>query len=508
MSIKTLLRQYVPYLFLIIATVWLLVYLVDGARLFIEHIGAAIRFPYALDYGEGPLLDQTIRLAHFENIYRRNINTPPYTISNYPPLFLLLQVPLAWLFGPALWYGRTINLISLLVAAISIALTIYTITHDKIAAFVAGLTLLPFSFIVHWSAFNRIDSLALGLSCAALGVIVRWGETRRGLIWGAALLTAAVYTRQSYALAAPLAAFVWLLRPRDGVLGWRRAFALAAWTAGMGLGVFLLLNLLTWGGFYFNIVTANVNPFYWNTVWGYARETWTHLPLLLIIGGLFSLAGPLLGLVGWRLHKGLLSPTWWLIAPYLVGATASAITIGKSGSSVNYLFEFCAALSLVVGAWVAWPRKWPLLQALAVLILVPQMAGIVRWTREGRFTWIMGKIAERREIEQMASLVRQADGPVLADEYMGLIPLAGKRLYYQPFELKQLGLAGIWNENGLLQDIADQKFSLLLIYDPPWWNSFQERWTPEQIIFIERYYQIDRRLANTRIYRPRSFSLQ
>ncbi|MBN1934780.1 MAG: hypothetical protein JW934_08945 [Anaerolineae bacterium] len=511
---KTALRKHLPQLILVVAATWLLVQLAVGAGLFFKHIWAAIRFPFALDYGEGPLLDQTIHLAHLGNIYRRDVATPPYTISNYPPVFLLVQVPLAWLFGPALWYGRAINLLSLIAATISIGLIIYTTTDDLIAAIVAGLTLLPFPFIVHWSAFNRIDSLALGISCAGLYAVVRWGHTRRGLIWGAALLTASVYTRQSYALAAPLAAFMWLLRPGDDALPRRRAFELAAWVAGMGLGVFLLLNLITWGGFYFNIVAANVNPFYWHTVREYAGEVWKNIPYLLVAGALFLLAGLLFAparllFAPARLWSGkkLAPRSWWVVAPYLVGATASAITIGKSGSNVNYLFEFCAALSLVVGAWIAWPKRWPLLQAALMLALVPQVAGIARWTREGRFTWIMGKIAERDEIAQMTELAHAADGPVLADEYMALVPLAGKPLYFQPFELKQLYLAGTWDESAFLQDIQDQKFPLLLIYDPPWWNSQKERWTPQQLFYISLYYEESDRLANTIIYRPKSFVL-
>ncbi len=537
---KTLLKH-IPGLILVVAATWLLLQLVAGAGLFFEHIAAAIRFPYALDYGEGPLLDQVMHLARFENIYKRDLSAPPYTISNYPPLFLLVQVPLAWLFGPALWYGRVINLISLVVAAVSIGLTIYTMTDDLIAGIVAGLTLLLFPFIIHWSAFNRIDALALGISCAGLYVVVRWGHTRRGLIWGAALLTASVYTRQSYALAAPMAAFVWLLRPSDGAsvgrVGQsnllaltesasskglyrdraslpdspagrlRRAFELAAWVAGMGLGVFGLLNLITWGGFYFNIVTANVNPFYWGTVWEYVTEMWKNIPLLLVAGALFLSAGLLLVTVGlWR-RKTLVPKSWWVVAPYLVGATASAITIGKSGSNVNYLFEFCAALGLAVGAWIAWPKKWPLFQAALMLALVPQVAGIARWTREGRFNWIMGKIAERDEIARMTELAREVDGPVLADEYMALLPLAGKPLYYQPFELKQLYLAGIWDESGFLRDIQEQKFPLLLIYDPQGWNSQRERWTPQQLFYISLYYEETDRLASTIVYQPKSFVL-
>src|SRR5512134_2192992 len=67
--------------------------------------GAALDFPFPLDYGEGPMLDQTLRLAQFENIYRDSFASPPYTVSNYPPLFQLIQVPFARIVGPAFWYG-------------------------------------------------------------------------------------------------------------------------------------------------------------------------------------------------------------------------------------------------------------------------------------------------------------------------------------------------------------------------------------------------------------------
>jgi len=43
--------------------------------------------------------------------------------------------------------------------------------------------------------------------------------------------------------------------------------------------------------------------------------------------------------------------------PVLVGGTISAITIGKAGSNVNYLFEFSAGISLVAGALIAAPGK-------------------------------------------------------------------------------------------------------------------------------------------------------
>src|SRR5687768_1339332 len=104
---KTLtLPRIIFILALLILLVRLGISLFDYARL----AGAALAFRFPLDYGEGPILDQTLRLAQFENIYRDNFASPPYTVSTYPPLFQLIQVPLAWTVGPAFWYGRLISI--------------------------------------------------------------------------------------------------------------------------------------------------------------------------------------------------------------------------------------------------------------------------------------------------------------------------------------------------------------------------------------------------------------
>ncbi len=108
---------------------------------------AALAFPFPLDYGEGPILDQTLRLAQFENIYRDSFASPPYTVSNYPPLFQLIQVPLAWIVGPAFWYGRLISILSAVSAAGLIGLILHTLTGDRIAAAIGGLTLLAFPYL-------------------------------------------------------------------------------------------------------------------------------------------------------------------------------------------------------------------------------------------------------------------------------------------------------------------------------------------------------------------------
>ena len=132
---------------LITRTVWIVtlmalaaLLLVEGrsALMFFQHGWSIVSFPYPVDYGEGPLLDQTIRLARGENIYRNDVSQPPYTISNYPPLFVLVQTPFVWLVGPSFFYGRAISLLSIVATAVLIALTLHALTDDWIGALAGG----------------------------------------------------------------------------------------------------------------------------------------------------------------------------------------------------------------------------------------------------------------------------------------------------------------------------------------------------------------------------------
>ena len=130
-----------------------------------------------------------------------------------------------------------------------------TITQDWIAALAAGLTLPTIPYIFYWSALARIDALALALSLAGLWVTARWYGRRWGLIAGVLLLTAAAYTRQTYLLAAPLAAFAYIWGRGERF----RALLFAVLFGCMVTGIFAVLTVATQGGIFFHVVTANVN---------------------------------------------------------------------------------------------------------------------------------------------------------------------------------------------------------------------------------------------------------
>jgi len=459
--------------------------------IFLIHVLQAILFPYPLDYGEAPLVDQAMRLAAGQNIYRPDLSSPPYTVSNYTPLYPLMMAPFIKLFGPSFLFGRAISVLCALASAAFLAGIIYTASQDRLAAVTAGLFLLAFPYVVGWSKLARVDSLALALSAAGLYVVFRWPTARRGLIISGLLLVAAIYTRQSYALAAPFAALVWLWTHDR----WR-AVCLAALVGGLSLTLFLVLNVLTRGGFFFNIVTANVNEFKVATLVHWLHTLRKTIPILLLLGGAFLILAPR------RVRS------WPLLGPYLVGAVLSTLTVGKVGSSINYLLELSAALSLVAGATIAWSRQRPWLRSAILVVLALQTGMLMQATlREPveRLKWRLApaKDSQSRVFRDLEWTVARADGPILADEFMGLMTLQRRPLYIQPFEVTQLANAGLWDQTPLLDSIRRQEFPAILIYYALGYPVYQERWTPEMLSAITQYYVADDFLDDAVVFRPR-----
>jgi len=465
----------------------LLLLLVAAAAVFAVDATRSIAFPYPLDYGEGPLLGQTVRLSHLEGIYRPDLASPPYTVSNYPPVYPLVLSPLARHWGPAFWYGRVLSSLSMIAAAVLTGLILRSLTGDPLASAIGGLSLLAFPPAAYWAQLYRVDALALALSLAGLWVCVRCPSETWTVPVATLLLTTAIYTRQSYGLAAPLAGCGWLVY----AVGWRRAVALAASITLAGAALFGLLDLATTGGFRFNVVTANINPYDPGSLLWYLSDIWALMPLA-VIG-----AAAYVGLAGWF---GV--PSWRLIGPYVVGAVLSALTIGKVGSNVNYLLEAGAAVSLSLGALLAWQRPRRLVHIAIALLLILDMS--LMMLASPYRTVIHARLAQPESARQLLGVVHDSRGIILADEDVGLLPLDGRPIYFQPFEMTQLARAGRWEQQSFLADIERQAFSAILLYRIPDVPLHRTRWTDEMLAAIDRRYIIEQRIGQTDIYRPRA----
>ena len=462
--------------------------LVVGAAFYVWFGVRAVAFPYSLDYGEGPLLDQAVRLAHGFGIYRVPAGAAPWTVSNYPPLYPGVEAALSVVFGPGYWYGRLASLASVVAAAYFAGSIVRMIIEDRIAGLVTALFVLAVPFTGYWAALARIDSLALALSLGGLWCVVRWPTRRLGLVLAVIAFTAAVFTRQTAALAAPLAAFVWLLRIRIG-----RAFLLAA---GVGAAVVALgagLNLWTRGAFWFDVVTANVNAYDWGTVASYGGYLVTHLPVLLAAALAAIVVSLALRVRGTR-----------LLVAYLLGSFAVGLTSGKVGSNVNYLMEFGVALSIAAGMLLGCVRPWPRWRLVTVVLLTVQAAILLvpsQWHQMAEL-----RMSTSTANAELLDIVKAADGPVLADEDMGLLPLAGRPIEFQPFELTQLAAAGSWDQQPVVDAIYAQRYAVILVFSFPDFAVEQERWTPEMLGAIAAAYEpateVDTAYGKTVVYRP------
>jgi hypothetical protein len=462
-----------------------------AALIFVYYQVQAITFQYPLDYGEAPLIDQAMRLILRDNIYRPDISSPPFTITNYPPIFVTLLSPFVQFFGPNFWAGRVISSLSALVTSASLALIVFHHTKDRFSSLVTGLVFLAFPYVVGWSSLSRIDLLALALSTLGLFIFSRWPHSRWTINVGGSFLVLAIFTRQSYALAAPFAAFVWLWSHK-----WKRAIHLTIFVGIISALSFLILNLLSENGFTFNIITANVNEFGLERLKDHLSNLADNFPFLLLVGSLMLLLSPQRTAVG------------WFLAPYLFGAFLSALTIGKIGSNINYFLELCAALSLSIGAMIAWLRKiqnpagvW--IRTFFLLVLCWQIIMMTQISINEGDAGHEYRSDRIEEVHKIFDIVANSEGPVLADEYMGMITLQGRSLYIQPFEVTQLANAGIWDQTSLLEGIRNKKFPLILLhYFGGYDGALKERWTPEMLSAISANYYLYGKYAETHVLKP------
>ena len=73
--------------------------------------------------------------------------------------------------------------------------------------------------------------------------------------------------------------------------------------------------------------------------------------------------------------------------------------------------------------------------------------------------------------------------------------------------MTQLARAGRWDQEPLLANIRDRRYSAILIWIIPTFPVERERWTDEMLATIDHSYVIDQRIpryfGETLVYRPR-----
>ena len=336
---------------------------------FALHAAQVLRYPFPLDYGEGPLLAQIEQLRHgisLRDLYGP-LDAPPYLVVNYPPVYLLLTWAASFLTGNVLLAGRLVSL----AAALACAAALWALVgHGKrkmederntfsLSAFgfrLSAFTFLALPIVREWAVLMRVDLLGVALGLWALVVLQRGQNDvspshqvikkltsnlrpqRIQLIIAAALLAASLFTKPSL-VAAPCAALVFLML-RD----WRRALELIGWLVLFGGAA--LVVLVPGTHFLDHVLLANVNAWQADLAAGFWRGQ------LAIHWGLFAA-----GALGAVLLLRRRAATGWAsvalpITYTLVGAIG-AIGVGKVGAYLNYFLELYVGLVWLVAGGVA-----------------------------------------------------------------------------------------------------------------------------------------------------------
>ncbi|HWS24186.1 MAG TPA: hypothetical protein VN226_07125 [Anaerolineales bacterium] len=466
-----------------------MVLLVVSAALSIYYQFLLISYPHQLEYGEGPLLNHAIRLAGGEMIYQPNLDLPPYTVTNYPPVYILTLAIGRILLPSALpfLFGRLISTFSSWAAALAIGAIIHQATDNRKAGLAGALIFGSIPFVIYWSPLLRIDMLALALSLWALFLAISKPEKNSSLVLSALLLLAAIYTRQSYALAAPLTVFVHLLiTQRHKALPYTFGLGLT------GLFIFMIANLISEGGFYTHIVVSNQNSFSIQRSFAmlaiFAKDAM--LPLLATIPMIILRKGE---------HRLRL-----VLAVYVLGSLASALTAGKIGSSYNYVLELSAATAIGFGLFLNYLVKIPsrskwflaIYPAMAALMLISMTS-----TQAARlFNIINSREPQLQKEAEIIRLAQQVDGIILADRNHNPLITIGQPIYFQFFERVQMANDGTWRIQPFVDEISNQKFSLVILTKDQFTD---ERWTPEMFDALHEGYSLEQVIGNTEFYYPK-----
>ncbi len=482
----------------------LFVCLILNLALFLWTTITDVRFPYGLDYGEAPLIDQAERIAARQVLYKTTLNSPPYVIANYPPLYPLLIAGVGTITGlPFLQVGRAISLIAVLLSGLVVGLLAYELSDNRLSGLIAATLFLGNPFVMKWSAIARVDMVALSLSLLSLWLLYRHWHSWQWLTVALICLVAAIYTRQTFALAVPVAGSVWLWHNDR-----RRCLIFITVLALTCLALFGMLNFITRGGFYLNTVTANVNSYTVIRLLTMMAGFLRFWPFAIVIAGNAVLQAYITRSRKNTSQNGrmLRQPFIWSgLAVYSLGALASALTVGKIGSNVNYFLELEAALAVWAACVRTWEPERPVFHQLSITALL--LCQVV-WGLVGGMTLYQISPAVRwRNLAQDDALYREVktatrQGPVLADENLDKVVLAGQRIYFQPFEYRQLYRAGIWDPSALIAKIANHRFPLVLIYAPGTALS-QERWPQPVMAAIEKNYKVTDHQGETVVYKPR-----
>lgn len=477
---------------------------------YLVYTNNLVTFPFDYDQGEGFELYDTLLMSQGQSPYR-DLEPYPFYASNYPPVFHVVAVPFAWLFGPQYWYGRLLGFAGTLVTAAAIAFAIYkdgvrrSGRGNLAIALLAGFAFLASNITYRQGPLLRQHMTMVMFETLAVVILTSAEDLaftlRRRILTGIGflMLILAGYTKQLAAFTA-IAALLWMF-----IRNPRRAVAWCVVFGAVGVAIFAFLYITTDGQWWKQAIVANVNNTFWPQVEGLFR-LWFSLHGFLIV------PAALLMLYELYFDRISLYMVW-----FIVTLTLDGFSSGTWGGGDSYFATSVSALCLMSGIffsrWLAGgltlPDNYlsrlvkplrgaaPLVTASALVIVPLLYIGYGRavlkmpttgpvfeqlaawWGLEPNalngFYDSAGRIAggysdighlvseqDRINAERIADIIRTSEQPVLSEE-AGFSFRAGRDVITNPTQLLNIWMRGQYEGNALIGMIHRREFGAIIL---------------------------------------------
>ena len=417
------------------------------------------------------------------------LSEPPYVVTIYPPVYMLLVGVVDEIVGNVILSSRVVSIAGGLAVAVTVG-TIIKRQTDVSHYWVAGLfalLLLTNPYVRKWTVQARPDVPALAIAA----VVMYWYLTRtraRQLVGVGILTVLLLYTKQSF-VAVPIAVTlaIWVDYDIKTAVTWAASVILT------GVVVMAGLVLLTEGRAWEHLVVAN-------GVLDYSVTRIVRHRQILLRGMQSQIVLIALALVGALGFRDELPPLLYL---YLGAAVLPIAFIGKAGSATNYFLEIALAMALVSGVLVA-----PRLPAVREFVTDRGSAGIVPLLFVvlllGQFGLYYSAPTTYKPGAPEATAAVEGQGPILSGD-MVLSVRTDPTNTYQPFIYAQLVEEGYLESAPLVNRIRHRHYErIVLLADicDSDSRSIQNRWTDAQVEAIRENYRPVDRYGSYWIYAP------
>lgn len=460
-----------------------LVGVVLGVCLITYLVGAhnIVSQPFQVDYGEGFHWGQSWGIFNGQPLYPA-ASVP--SIPCYTPLFFFVSGLFMKLFGSALAVGRTVSLVSFLIASVFIGLIVYQVSKSKIGAIISGLVVFTVPIVRYWTYLNRVDMLAIMFTMAGLYVALKYIDSKK-ILWSTILFAAAFMSKQSYFIAPAVVSLYLLVKTRKLFFYFTSTYVTLV-AVGLGIG-----NIVSHGGLLLDVWTRDqVDPVSVSTGWAIFKSTLSYTYILLALAVIY--------VVLQFKKKKAFSPVviYWLISiPY--GIMLSSRAGAFENSMLEATLATCILSGLVVVELASSINQKNRLFALVVLLMVVSQGLLYAL---GVYNYPKGTAEAYATIE---SYVKANPGPAISENATFLLN-EGKPLLWEPSMIVDIplvttkGKAG-WDQTQFVSELNTGYFKLIILdYDidaywqPGTWSNemAHQRLTDQMATAIKDHYTL------------------